>query len=368
MSALTDMRLLVVDSDGANLERLEELLARDGYTEMITIDDPERVPTLCATWEPDLLLLDLQMPNDSGFEVMAALRDRVLGPDSLPVLVITAATESDARNRALSTGARDFVSKPIDRIELLLRVSNLLQTRQLQRQLADRDAALDAAAHDRTRHLEQALEDVRTRSVELEQARLESLRLLASVAEYHDDDTYQHTQRVGLSAAMIAGALGLPEQFIAMIRDAAALHDLGKIGISRRVLVKPGALTPIERQNMMRHVEIGARILSSARSPALRLAAEIALTHHERWDGQGYPAGLAGEQIPISGRIAAVADVFDALTHDRPYKRGWDVGRALDEIKRNAGTQFDPAVVAAFVTLDHGTLDREYPARAVDAV
>jgi putative two-component system response regulator len=337
MTTLTEMPVLVVDDNPANVQLLEQVLARAGFTSVVSTCEPAAVPALCEQHDPDLVMLDLHMPGLSGYEVMDAIRDRIEEPSNVPVLVITADATPETRHRALSLGARDFVTKPIDPVEVVLRVRNLLQTRLLQSQLQQRNAFLDEA--------------VRERTVELEQARLESLTVLASVAEFHDDDTHAHTQRVGASAALIARQLELPEPFVAMIRDAAPLHDIGKVGVSRRILLKPGALTEPERTAVKRHVDIGARILQATRSPVLRLAAELARTHHERWDGRGYLEGLAGEEIPLSGRITAVSDVFDALTHERPYKQAWPVERALQEISAQAGRQFDPAVVDAFLAI-----------------
>lgn len=337
IAELNRMPLLIVDDDVAGVELLEQLLAQAGYANVLSTGDPSRASHLCATEKPDLVLLDLDMLRLSAYQVIEQIRYLIDEPESMPVVVLTA-DAPDARDRALSMGARDFVTKPIDQTELLLRVRNALQTRQLQHQLKDGNTLLTEA--------------VARRTGELESARLESLLLLASMSEYHDDDTFQHTQRVGVSAALIARALELPELFVATIRDAAPLHDIGKVGMSRRILLKPGQLTPVEWTHMTRHVEIGARILASAQSPALRLAAEIARTHHERWDGTGYLAGLAGEEIPLAGRITALADVFDVLTHERPYKPIWDRDRALAEIHNQAGRQFDPRVVEAFTTVD----------------
>jgi putative two-component system response regulator len=319
------------------VQLLEEVLAEAGYTEVTSTRDPARVPEMCVAQKPDLLLLDLHMPVLSGYDVMAAIRELIEPPDSLPVLIFTADSSREARHRALSQGARDFVNKPIDPTELLLRVGNLLRTRHLQQQLERRSELLNEA--------------VRARTGQLEQARQESLVILATMAEYHDYSTANHTRRVGLTASMIARSMGLSEQFVATIHDAALLHDVGKVGISDRILLKPGRLTPEERSTMMSHVEIGARILGRARSPVLRTAAEIARTHHERWDGQGYLGGLSGEDIPLAGRITAVADVFDALTHARPYKDAWDTERSMAAIMSQAGLQFDPRVVEAFVGL-----------------
>jgi cyclic di-GMP phosphodiesterase len=197
---------------------------------------------------------------------------------------------------------------------------------------------------------------LRERTTEQDTAR-ESLSILAAIADYHDDDTSQHAERVGITAALIARELELPEAFVRLIRDAAPLHDIGKVGISRRILLKPGKLTPAEWMHMMRHVEMGAQILAPARSPVLRLAAEIARTHHERWDGNGYVAGLAGEEIPLSGRITALADVWDTLTHERPYKPAWSEERARAEIATDSGAHFDPRVVEAFGRIDRQTIN-----------
>jgi putative two-component system response regulator len=338
MAELTDMRLLIVDDNSANIELLEQVLAQAGYSDLHSVRDAVSVPEMCATMRPDLLLLDLHMPGLSGFDVMDAIRELLEPPQSLPVLVLTADSSKEARHRALSLGARDFINKPIEATELLLRVGNLLRTRQLQHELERRNLRLDEA--------------VRERTMQLEQARLESLVVLATMAEYHDYATANHTQRVGLTAALIARSMELPDQFVSTIQDAALLHDVGKVGISDRILLKAGQLTEDERVTMMTHVDIGGRILGQARSPVLRTAAEIARTHHERWDGRGYLSGLSGEDIPLAGRITAVADVFDALTHERPYKAAWEADRAAAEILAQAGQQFDPRVVDAFLELD----------------
>jgi putative two-component system response regulator len=337
MTELAQMRLLIVGDDVAGRELLTHSLTQAGYADIVSTGDPTRAHQLCVAEQPDLVVFDLDMPGLS-LQALSKIRHLTEPPESLPVLVLTADDTRGARDRALSMGARDFITKPIDQTELPLRVRNVLETRQLQQQLNERNALLGEAVGKRT--------------VELEDAGRESLSILASIADYHDDDTYQHAQRVGVSAALIAQALELPEAFVATIRDAAPLHDIGKVGISRRILLKPGQLTPAEWVHMMRHVEMGAQILASARAPALRLAAEIARTHHERWDGTGYLAGLAGEEIPLAGRITALADVFDVLTHERPYKPSWDRDRALGEINNQAGRQFDPRVVEAFATID----------------
>jgi PAS domain S-box-containing protein len=215
-----------------------------------------------------------------------------------------------------------------------------------------RDITAQHLAEEQLAHGAKGLEAmVAERTRELEEAHTDTLQRLAAVAEYHDHETAQHTRRVGTTAAALASCLGLGAEQVKLIDDAAPLHDVGKLGIPDRILLKPGKLTTKEYAVMRTHAELGERVLAGSNAPVLRMAAVIAATHHERWDGTGYPLGLAGEAIPLVGRIVAVADVFDALTHDRPYKPAWSVAHAVAEIQREAGSQFDPRVVAAFLTL-----------------
>ena len=342
-SVLTAMRVLIVDDQAFNIAVMTGMLSEAGYGDVISTRDPRTVAEVCALQRPDLVLLDFHMPGMTGLDVLGSIAHLIHGAESLPVLIVTSDPTAQRRYDCLSAGARDFLTKPIDQIELLLRVRTHLLTRHLQRAAQRRAEDLDDA--------------VRERTVELEEARLESLSILAAVSEYHDDDTHQHTQRVGATAARLAQVLGMPVGFVNEMRRAAPLHDLGKVAIPQQILLKPGPLTDDERAEMMRHVHFGAKMLATARSPILRLAAEIAVSHHERWDGNGYLAGLAGDDIPLSGRITAVADVFDALTHERPYKAAWERERALEEITSQAGRQFDPAVTAALLELDFDALD-----------
>jgi len=334
--------ILAVDDDELITRLLQNVLENDGYTNVRTTCQPSRALAMFAAVRPDLVLLDLRMSGMDGFELIDRMLALAVGPSAVPIIVLTGDTSSETRRRALSAGARDFLTKPLDRIELLLRVHNLLDIEQLQHQLRDQNRRLESIVAQRTR--------------QLDQSRVEILDRLALAAEYRDDDTQEHARRIGRTCALIALALGLPDEEIEVIGRAAPLHDIGKIGVPDTILRKPGPLTASEFERIKTHPRIGAEILAGSRSTVLRLAEEIALSHHERWDGQGYPQGLSGEEIPLAGRMVAIADVFDALTHERPYKRAWPVDEALREIADQAGHQFDPAIADAFAGLDHTAL------------
>jgi len=307
------------------------MLRDAGYSDLAESADPRAVSFDEHT--PDLALLDLDDTLHSDVEPLFAER-------WVPVLGVTSDASAAGRRRAASAGVTDFIMRPIEYAELRMRMDNALANARLRRLVSDGGDTHRADSHDGS---------------EAGTVR-ESLSLLAAVADFHDDDTDQHAHRVGVLSGAIARALELPDEFAEMLRQAAPLHDIGKVGISRRILLKPDKLTPPEWLHMMQHVDIGGQILASAQSSVLHLAGEIARTHHERWDGSGYTAGLAGQEIPISGRIVAVADVWDTLTHDRPYREAWQHERALAEIRSQAGAQFDPAVVDAFCRLDLGLL------------
>jgi putative two-component system response regulator len=328
-------RILIVDDQEANVRLLEAILRRAGYVCLRSMADPRGVASVYDEFDPDLLLLDLHMPHLDGFAVMDGLKPRIPSGSYFPILVLTADITPEAKQRALASGAKDFLIKPFDPTEVLLRIENLLETRFL---------------HLALRNQNQILEDkVRERTKELEETHLEMLDRLAVAAEFRDDDTGQHTKRVGWMSAVLARHLGLPAEQIELIQRAAPLHDIGKIGIPDRILLKPGALSPEEFEVIKTHTTIGARILSGGRFALLRTAEEIAFTHHERWDGTGYPQGLTGEAIPLSGRIVALADAFDALISVRPYKKARRIEESMVEIQRGAGAQFDPSVVEAFL-------------------
>lgn len=333
-ASLAAARMLVVDDAHANVVLLERMLRHNGYTNVRTLTDARDALPTYMTWEPDLVLLDLHMPYVDGYTV---LQQFATMPDALyvPVLVLTADITPEAKQRALALGAKDFLAKPFDMAEVMLRINNLLETRFLYVRLQQHSGNLERQVRDRTRALEAA--------------QFEIVERLARAAEYRDDATGGHIRRVSELAAQIAQAHGLSSTDVALVRYAAPLHDIGKLGIPDHILLKPGRLTDGERAQMHTHTTIGARLLTQSSSHLTQVAEQIALTHHERWDGAGYPHGLHSEQIPLVGRIVAIADVFDALTSVRPYKPAWSVEHALAEIERQRGYQFDPHLVDLFL-------------------
>jgi putative two-component system response regulator len=330
-------RILIVDDEPGNVEVLQRLLERSGFTRVESTNDPREAASLYVRLRPDLILLDLHMPHMDGLAVMDRL-NQLAEASYLPILMLTGDMTPEARREALSRGAKDFVNKPFHSDEVLLRIRTLLETRFLYLQIQSQNQMLEAKVRERTR--------------ELESAQVEIIERLARAAEFRDDNTGQHTERVGQMAALIAREIDLPDSTVSLIRRAAPLHDVGKIGIPDSILLKLGKLTDEEFALVKTHTTIGARILSGSRFSLLRMAEEIAFSHHEHWDGGGYE-GLAGEAIPLAGRIVAVADVFDALTHKRPYKAAWPIADAIAEIERQRGGQFDPNLVDGFLSVIH---------------
>lgn len=339
--------ILVIDDEESNVLLLRRILEIEGYTSISFTTDPFAAVGMFERARPDLVLLDLQMPGIDGLELMRRLGSTAFEESAVPFIVLTADVTEETKLRALRAGARDFLTKPLGHAELLVRVRNALQVTCLQDRLRERNTLLS--------------DEVALRTRDLEEARLEILDRLALAAEYRDDDTQEHAWRIGRICGLLARGLGLPVHEAEVIDRAALLHDIGKIGIPDAVLLKPGRLTDEEYEQVKAHPAIGAAILAGSRSPLLRTAEVIALTHHERWDGSGYPHGLAGKQIPLVGRITAVADVFDALSHRRPYKDAWPLPDAVAEIIAQGGRQFDAEITSVFSLLEHETLLASVP-------
>src|SRR5690625_2888059 len=329
---LADLKILHVDDTEAALVLMRSILSSAGYASVHSVADPLSVRGEFIRLRPDLLILDLHMPVRNGLEVLDDISD-LLGP-AFPVLMVTSDVRSSIREDALRRGVYDFLTKPYSAAEVRLRIRNMLGIRHMQKELAGQNERLE--------------EKIRLRTAELDQAQLEMVTRLAQAAEHRDGDTGEHIWRAAGYCAAIGARLGLPPERVELMRRAAPLHDVGKLAVPDGILMKPGSLTATEFQVMREHAEAGARLLSGGRSRLTRLAEKIALTHHERWDGKGYPAGLKGEEIPLESRILAVADAFDALTHDRSYRKAVSPELAREEIVRGSGTQFDPQVIEAF--------------------
>ncbi len=349
---LNEARILIVDDELVNTVLLERILTAAGYHDVTRTNEPEEaIEAFHRAFDEgrpfDLLCTDLHMPRIGGLEVIDQVVRRIPDDDFFPILVLTADATPEAEQEALTRGAKDFLTKPFRKDQIRLRVTNLLRTRFLQAKLMH--------------HVDHLEEMVRDRTLELDAARLDVLDRLAAAAEYRDHNTGRHTHRVGLLAALLAEALGLPADEVDLIRRAAPLHDVGKIGIPDHILLKPGRLTDEEFAKMREHVGVGARLLANGRSKLINLAQQIAETHHERWDGSGYPQGATGDDIALVGQIVAVADVFDTLTNERPYKRAWSLQEAIAEMRRLRGRWFAPSVVDAFLAVitDRPNLLRE---------
>ncbi len=328
--------VLLVDDEPINIKLLSKILHINGYENIHTTTDPRQVELLCDQHEIDLIMLDIHMPFLDGFEVMAGLREDHQKAE-IPIIVLTALTDSEICNRALQEGARDFLTKPFNQAEVLSRIRNVLETHLLYRQ---------------TRNTNERLEElVRQRTEEIYKTRIKVIQRLSRAAEFRDNETGMHIMRMSHYSLLLAQSAGMNAAECEVMLNASPLHDIGKIGIPDRILLKKGKLDSEEWTIMKSHAEIGARILEGDNCDFLNAAQTIALTHHEKWDGSGYPNGLAGENIPLMGRIVAVADVFDALTSERPYKKAWSMEDAYALLEKEKGKHFDSRLVDIFLAL-----------------
>jgi len=327
------MRILLVDDNQTNLMLLTKLVAILPSCEPVPFLDPSDVLAAMPKLEYDIAVIDYQMPGYNGVELLREIEmfERYKGK---PVVMITADTDMATRMACLDAGSIDFLNKPVNPLEFQARMKNLIALVDARNKLADK--------------AEWLREEVEKATCEIREREEEIIDRLSIAASFKDAETGLHTKRVGEYSQLIARALGLPAEECSDIRLAAPMHDIGKVGIPDAVLLKKGKLTEQEFAAMQKHTLLGCDILRESKSSLLQLAATIAASHHERWDGQGYPRRLAGREIPISGRIVAVADNFDALTSARPYKEAWSVSQAVDHIREKSGTQFDPQCVRAF--------------------
>jgi putative two-component system response regulator len=347
--SLYSARILIVDDDADTLAICATLLQMAGYTNIITALDSRQVLARFVEDDPDIVIIDIMMPYVNGFQLLELLHKSQPEGLSLPVLLTTALPTAEMRHAALLKGAVDLIGKPFHAEDFVLRVRNLLRIRLAFRDVQEQNRVL-------FEELVKRSDELVDYQLELDETQLEVIARLAHAGEQHDDETGKHTHRVAITSGLIAQQLGFSAGRMEVLQRAAPLHDVGKIGVPDSILRKPGRLTEEEIRFMQQHCQIGSDLLSGGRSEIVQLAECIAMSHHERWDGRGYPLGLVGETIPIEGRILAVADVFDALTHERSYKKAWSIAEANEEIGRQAGQQFDPQVVASFLQLPHSNL------------
>jgi putative two-component system response regulator len=333
-------RILVIDDEASVRRTFSRALAADGY-ECATAESVPRARELLDADRYDLIICDLSMPGESG---MTLLEELDKSHRKVAVLMATGEDDPAIAHAASERGADGYMVKPFSRNELLIHVDSTLE--QARRRLRDRSSQ---EAHERATEVREALMDVAERERLIDSQRAEMLRRLSEVVGQRDLETGAHIRRIGRHAALLARAHGLKEEAVRDIDLAAPMHDVGKVAIPDSILLKPGKLSPGEREVMQRHAQIGHDILAYSGSPLLDLAGEIALTHHERFDGNGYPAGLSGEKIPLAGRIVAIADVFDALTSDRPYRARLPLERALEIMREGGGTHFNPALLDCFM-------------------
>lgn len=349
-------KVMIVDDEPINIKVVRKYLSMVGYTDFVSVTEAGEAFNQIVKELPDVLLLDVMMPNVSGLEILEQVRaDRRIA--HIPVLILTASDDQETKKRALESGATDFLSKPVDPNELIPRVKNALVVKAHHDHLEDHARKLERLVFERTK--------------ELIGTRLAVVHCLARAAEYRDNETGRHVLRVGAYVGIIARELGLSPDQVDLLELASPLHDVGKIGIRDEILLKPGKLDPEEFEIMQKHcalgkkvfqtlssaeweawkthMELGAKIIGDAESPLIKTAASIALTHHEKWDGTGYPLGLAGEDIPIEGRITAVADVFDALSSKRPYKPPFPCDKCFAIMEAERGKHFDARILDAFM-------------------
>jgi putative two-component system response regulator len=325
--------ILIVDDQMTNILLLESILQNAGYTKIHFTQDPTKVVSFVKELNPDLICLDIRMPQLNGFQVMGQLK--IIQKNTyLPILVLTSEEDRETRLRALESGAKDFLHKPFDKIEVLIRIRNLLEASLLNRIIMLQKETLE--------------ETVQVRTQQLKETQLEIVHRLAQAAEHRDNETGSHIVRMSNYALILGRACGMNEEECDILFHATPMHDVGKLGIPDRVLLKPGKLDADEWEIMKQHTVIGAQLLSNSQSPVIQMGEIIALTHHERWDGSGYPNRLSGEDIPLAGRICAIVDVFDALSSKRCYKEPWPLEKVMEELRSLSGIQFDPRLIEMF--------------------
>ncbi len=327
-------RILIVDDQKLHGLYLKKVLAEEGFENVEYSNDPLKVLQLVRDFHPEIIVLDLFMPHLDGFQIMEQLAE-FRKDHYLPVLALSSEKSSDVRLRALQSGATDFLNKPYENMEIIFRIRNMIEMRTLHMEVKNQNKILESKVQDRTK--------------ELRDTQLDIIRRLAQAAEFRDSDTGMHIIRMSQYCQKFGVAMGMSLPECDLLLHASPLHDIGKIGIPDAILLKPGRLTEEEYEIMKTHTVIGAKLLAGSNSPVMKMAQIIAMTHHEKWDGSGYPKQLKGDEIPPEGQIVSICDVFDALTSDRPYKQAWTSDVAVEEIVRMKSKHFSPIIVDRFL-------------------
>ena len=340
-------RVLVVDDDPGVLSAHARYVRALGYDVETATDGFEAMSKLALGI--DLLLLDIDMPNMDGLEVVRRIRARDDEQALVPIIMVTGLDRDAWFGRALEAGANDVIGKPINADELRLRTRWLMELKAAHDRLRERNVRLSGTVDRQTEDLRAALEEMSEAKRRTYDAHLDTIRRLTIAAEYKDELTAAHIARVGLSSAVLARAVGFSHGHVEMIRHAAPMHDVGKIGIPDSVLLKRGPLDEVETAVMQAHTRIGSELLAGSDSEVMQMGQKIALCHHEHWDGTGYPQGMSGASIPVEARICAVVDFFDASTMDRPYRSARPTDQVIAHMSEEAGTHFDPAIISAFL-------------------
>lgn len=350
---ILNARILIIDDDEISIRILTEVLYKAGFQYITSTKDPRQAIPLYQQIQPDVIVLDLYMPYLDGLEVLGQLKE-MENDEYIPVIVLSTEDNPDVQNLILRSGAKDFLHKPYDRLEVVVRIRNLIEVRLLYNQVKEQNKLLE--------------ERVKQRTQELYENQLDVMRRLAQAIEYRDAKMGMHLARMSQYAACLAAKVGLSQEECRLILAASTLHDIGKIGIPDSVLLKVGKLTPQEWEVMKTHTTMGSTLLAGSNFKFIKMAQEIALYHHEKWDGSGYPQGLKGEAIPLVGRICCLCDVFDALTSRRPYKMAWSIEKAIEEIKHRTGSWFEPHLVNCFLEIlpQIRQIKEQYPEDEVD--
>ncbi|MBN1834304.1 MAG: response regulator [Spirochaetales bacterium] len=340
-------KILIADDDKRIRTALADVLSTEGYQVRQAGDGSQALAEM-ERWAPDVVLLDIHMPVMDGLEAIRRIKANP-SMSHIPIIIVTGSDDTEARLEGLRLGADEFLLKPPHIAELTVRVRSLVQVKAYHDHLLNYQKELEERVEKRTRELRQTLAALSKANDRLKRSSLNTIYCLSRAAEYKDEETAAHIQRMGDYARVISGQLGGNEEEREMLLYATPMHDIGKIGIPDRILLKPGKLDADEWKIMQQHTTMGAQILTVEANGFLGIARAIALSHHEKWDGSGYPEGLKGEAIPLPGRIAAVADVFDALSSKRPYKQAFSLEESARTVAEGRGSHFDPQVVDAFL-------------------